>query len=65
MKIVIEVKGGVVQAIRSTSEYIQIVILDYDNDKISGDHYEPDNIFTEKGIDDYIQKEIEAHNIVP
>lgn len=62
MKIVIEIKGGAVQAIRSTTEDLQIVILDYDNEEVNDDCYQPDNVWTMQGINDYIEKEIKAHN---
>ena len=61
MKIVIEVKGGVVQSILSTQD-IDIVILDYDNEEISGGYYPPDSIMTVKELNEYIDREVELHN---
>lgn len=61
MKIVIEVKGGTVQAVRSTGD-VKIVILDYDNEEVSGGYYEPDNIFSNEEMEKYIEQEVELHN---
>lgn len=61
MKIVIEVKGGVIQSVLTTQD-IDIVILDYDNEQVSGGYYSPDGIMTMRGINEYIDREVELHN---
>lgn len=59
-KIIIEVKGGIIQAVH-TSENSQIVILDYDNktpkEYVNGDFgvYEPDSIFKHGDIQNKVE----------
>jgi hypothetical protein len=61
MKIVIEVKGGMIQSVIST-QHIQIVILDYDNEELSGGYYSPDEIATDERINLYVDQMVELHN---
>jgi hypothetical protein len=55
-KIIIEIRGGVVQNIVSNSGEIQIAVIDYDNDEISKEFYDPDLILKNEEFEKYLSE---------
>lgn len=64
IKLFIEVRGGTIASMVSNSDDIQIQILDWDNEMVELDKYQPDSVMTDEGFEDYVKKSIPLANLV-
>ena len=55
-EITIVIKDGSVQRIISTTEQIEINVVDYDSSSVEYD-YRPDSIMTKEGMVEYLERE--------